>query len=295
MLDYPLLAALAAVIKTGSFEQAAQELHVTPSAISQRIKLLEDRLGTVLVVRAQPCTATPTGLRLLRHVEDVSLMEHRLKADLGDLVSADEPATLRVAINADSLATWFIDVIAACDGLLFEVVLDDEDYSADWLRRGEVIAAVSAQPGPVQGCDSKSLGALRYVAAASPDYLARWFPKGVDANALEQAPVLDFNRKDRLQARWMQETFGRRIAAPAHHLPSPQAFIDAALAGIGWGMNPEPLIAHHLKAGQLIPLLPDRPLDVELYWQSSRMVAKAISEVNQAVNDSAAKWLSSEG
>lgn len=291
MLDYPLLAALAAVIRTGSFEQAAQELHVTPSAVSQRVKLLEDRLGIVLVVRAQPCRATATGQRLVRHVEDVGLLEHRLNADLGGVVSAEEPATLRVAINADSLATWFIDVIAACDGLLFEVVLDDEDYSADWLRRGEVAAAVSAHPGPVQGCDSKELGRLRYIAAASPDYVAKWFPEGVDATALERAPVLDFNRKDRLQTRWMQETFGRRIIAPAHHLPSPQAFVDAALAGIGWGMNPEPLIAQHLKTGQLVPLLPDRPLEVTLHWQSSRMVAKAIAEVNRAVTDAAAKWL----
>lgn len=293
MLDYPLLAALAAVIRTGSFEQAAQELHVTPSAVSQRVKLLEDRLGVVLIVRAQPCSATPTGLRLLRHVEDVALMEHRLKADLGGLVSADEPATLRVAINADSLATWFIDVVAACDGLLFDVILDDEDYSADWLRRGEVAAAVTAHPTPVQGCDSRPLGRLSYVAAASPEYLARWFPNGVSADALEQAPVLDFNRKDRLQARWMQETFGRRIVAPAHQLPSPQAFVDACLAGIGWGMNPEPLVGDHLESGRLVPLLPGHPLEVPLFWQSSRMVAKAIAEVNQAVADAAAKWLRS--
>lgn len=291
MLDYPLLSALAAVIRTGSFEQAAQELHVTPSAISQRIKLLEDRLGTVLIVRAQPCTATPTGLRLLRHVEDVRLMEHSLKADLGELTATDQPATLRVAINADSLATWFIDVIAACDGLLFDVVVDDEDYSADWLRRGEVVAAVSAQPGPVQGCDSKPLGTLRYIAVASPDYMSRWFPDDIDDDSLSRAPVLDFSRKDRLQAQWMQQTFGRRIVAPTHHLPSPQAFVDATLAGIGWGMNPEPVIADHLKTGRLVPLLPDRPLDVELHWQSSRMVAKAITEVNKAVTSAAGKWL----
>ena len=291
MLDYPLLAALAAVIRTGSFEQAGQELHVTASAVSQRIKLLEDRLGVVLIVRGQPCTATPTGRRLFRHVEDVGLLEHTLKADLDGLVPSDKPATLRVAVNADSLAIWFIDVIAACDGLLFDLVLDDEDYSADWLRRGEVIAAVSGQPGPVQGCDSKALGRLRYIAAASPGYKARWFTDRVDAGAFERAPVLDFNRKDRLQTLWMQNTFGRRIIAPAHHLPSPQAFVDSALAGIGWGMHPEPLIARHLEAGRLEPLLPDKPLDVPLYWQSSRMVAKAIDQVNRAVVEAAGRWL----
>ncbi|WP_282610751.1 LysR family transcriptional regulator ArgP [Pelagibius sp. Alg239-R121] len=291
MLDYPLMAAVAAVIRTGSFEQAAQELRVTPSAVSQRVKLLEDRLGVVLVVRAQPCTATPTGLRLFRHVEEVGLLEHTLSNDLAGLMPVGKSATLRVAVNADSLATWFIDVIAACEGILFELVLDDQDYSADWLRRGEVVAAVSAQPGPVQGCDSKPLGALRYIATASPDYVKRWFPSGVTQTAIQQAPALNFNMKDRLQSQWVQKNLGKRLVVPSHTLPSTQAFIDATLTGIGWGMNPEPLVARHLAEGRLVPLIPDQPLDVELHWQSSRMVATAISDLNKAVRDAAQKWL----
>lgn len=50
------LAALAAVIECGSFDAAADRLHVTPSAVSQRIKALESRVGQVLVVRDKPCT-----------------------------------------------------------------------------------------------------------------------------------------------------------------------------------------------------------------------------------------------
>ncbi len=294
MLDYPLLAALAAVIRSGSFEQAALELHVTPSAVSQRIKQLEDRLGTVLIIRAQPCTPTAAGARLLRHVEDVGLLEHKLRADLAGIVPTDKAPTLRLAINADSLATWFIEVIAACDGLLFDLVLDDEDYSADWLRRGEVIAAVTAQPGPVQGCNSTALGSQRYIATASPAYMERWFPDGVTADAMALAPALTFNMKDGLQSRWAQAAFGKGITFPAHNLPSPQAFLEAALAGIGWGMNPEAFVADHIAQGRLVPLLPDRHLDVALYWQSSRIVASAAAHLNQAVLKASRKWLISE-
>lgn len=291
MLDYPLLAALAAVIRTGSFEQAAQELHVTPSAVSQRVKQLEDRLGAVLVIRAQPCTATPAGSRLFRHVEDVGLLEHTLRADLAGIVPPDRSPTLRLAINADSLATWFIDVIAACDGLLFDLVLDDEDYSADWLRRGEVVAAITAQPGPVQGCNSTALGAQRYIASASPAYVERWFPDGVTVEAIATAPALTFNMKDDIQARWVQTVLGKRVPFPSHRLPSPQAFIAASLAGVGWGMNPEALAGEHIAAGRLVPLIPDTHVDVALYWQSSRVVAAAISDLNRAVLKASKDWL----
>lgn len=291
MLDYPLLAALAAVVRTGSFEQAAQDLRLTPSAVSQRVKQLEDRMGTVLVVRAQPCTATPAGARLIRHVEDVGLLEHKLRADLTGIVPEDKPPVLRLAINADSLATWFIDVIAACDGVLFDLVLDDEDYSADWLRRGEVAAAVTAQPGPVQGCNSTRLGSQRYIATASPAYMQRWFPDGVTADTMAAAPALTFNRKDSLQTRWAQAALGSRITFPTHNLPSPQAFQQAALAGVGWGMNPESLVAGHIAEGRLVALLPDRPWDVALYWQSSRIVASSLGQLNQAVLQASKRWL----
>ena len=291
MLDYALLDALAAVIRTGSFDKAAQQIHVTPSAVSQRVKLLEERLGTILVVRGQPCVPTPAGRRLCRHVEDVRLLEHALQSDLGPLMPAHQPSTLRVAVNADSLATWFVEAMAGVDGLLFDLVLDDQDHSADWLRRGEVGAAVVGVPAPVQGCDMRPLGALRYAATASPAFQHRWFPGGVDEASLRRAPCLTFNTKDDLQAQWVSDLLGRRIAMPTHWLPASQAFVDAALAGLGWGLNPEVLVADHLATGRLVPLRPDRPLDVPLYWQWSRMVAPALNDVTRSVLDAAERWL----
>src|SRR5688572_28864516 len=219
MLDYALLAALAAVIRTGSFERAAQQLHVTPSAVSQRVKLLEERLGTILVVRGVPCTGTPAGQRLCQHVEQVSLLESELRHELPGIQHAGPPVTVRLAVNADSLATWFVAAMAQTPDCLFDLVLDDQEHSADWLRRGEVLAAVTASAKPVQGCDSTPLGALRYLATACPAFVRRHFPEGLDDASLARAPRLTFNSKDRLQMQWTRQAFGTEIASPTHWLP----------------------------------------------------------------------------
>jgi LysR family transcriptional regulator, chromosome initiation inhibitor len=291
MLDYALLAALAAVIRTGSFERAAQQLHVTPSAVSQRVKLLEERLGTILVVRGIPCTGTPAGQRLCQHVEQVSLLESELRHELPGIQHAEPPVTVRIAVNADSLATWFVAAMAQTPDCLFDLVLDDQEHSADWLRRGEVLAAVTASAKPVQGCDSTPLGALRYIATASPAFVRRHFPEGLDDASLARAPRLTFNSKDRLQMQWTRQAFGTEIASPTHWLPSSQAFIDAALAGLGWGMNPERLIAGHLRDGRLVALVPDQPLDVPLFWQRSRIASSTLADITRAVLSTARAML----
>jgi LysR family transcriptional regulator (chromosome initiation inhibitor) len=292
MLDPAQLAALAAVHRRGSFELAAADLHVTPSAISQRLKALEEATGTLLIRRGQPCTATPTGLRLIRHHDEIVLLETTLAADLPNLTPG--PATLRIAVNADSLATWVIPALAATEGFLFDLVIDDQDVSQDWLRRGEVVAAITAHPGPLQGCDTHPLGSLRYRATASPAYVARWFPDGVTANALSQAPALTFSDKDRLQDRWVARQIGaagKRASFPSHRLASSQGFVDACLTGLGWGLNPEPLVADHLASGRLVELVPDTALDVALHWQFTRLAAPALAPLTAAIRAKAASVL----
>lgn len=283
MLDYALLSALAAVIRTGSFERAARQLNVTPSAISQRIKLLEERVGTVLVIRGQPCLATEVGQRLCQHVEQVALLESSMRQTLPGLQAESRPMTLRIAVNADSLATWFVQAMAETEGFLFDLVLDDQDYSADWLRRGEVMAAVTSHGMPIQGCNCRPLGALRYIATASPGFVERWFPDGFTKESAVHAPSLIFNQKDRLQSMWLRQVFGEEIQPPLHWLPSSQAFVDAALAGLGWGMNPETLVQEHLRTGRLVALDPQVDLEVPLFWQESRIVGQVMSDVTRAV------------
>jgi LysR family transcriptional regulator (chromosome initiation inhibitor) len=291
MLDYAQLAALAAVVGEGSFERAARVLHVTPSAVSQRIRQLEERVGAVLVQRGAPCRATPAGGPLLRHAERVALLEADLDAALPGLRRARSAApsrsTLRVAVNADSLATWFMPALArfasAQPQVQLDLVLEDQDHAIELLRRGEVLAAVTSAAAAVQGCGTHALGRLRYVATASPAFLERWFVHGVDAAALAAAPCLVFNRKDALQARWLQRVTRRAIAPPCHWLPSTQGFVDAALAGVGWGMNPLPLVQSHLAAGRLVELVPSRGVDVPLHWQCSRLAVPALDALTDAV------------
>ncbi|MDZ4292533.1 MAG: LysR family transcriptional regulator ArgP [Hydrogenophaga sp.] len=274
MLDYAALHALAAVIREGSFDRAARALHVTPSAISQRVRLLEERVGCALVVRGQPCKPTDTGRRMCQHMDRVRLLEQ----ELTDALPAMAPeggarVPLPVAVNADSLATWFAPALAAFAAeapVLVELSVDDQDHTAEWLRTGAVVAAVTSTARPANGCNSRPLGAMRYLAAASPAFVDRYLAQGVGAGSLAQAPSLLFNTKDELQASWVRRLCHRHVELPRHTLPSPQAFVTAALAGMGWGMFPQGMIAPHLADGSLVELVPGMPLDVPLHWQTAR-------------------------
>ena len=284
MLDYPALAALAAVIREGSFERAADKLCITPSAVSQRIRGFEERVGSVLVVRGQPCTPTELGRTLCAHFDRVQLLE----ADLGLAVGAGVPATLRLAVNADSLASWFPEAAAAFarqSGVSLDLVLDDEAHTADRLRTGEVLAAVTSDAEPVHGCKTVRLGSLRYLACASPEYLGQHFAQGVDAGALARAPYLRFDRRDQLQARWAREVHGIELKGPAHWVPSAAGFLDCAVAGLAWGMQPIMLATPHLAAGRLVELTPGRAIEVELYWTVSRIHAASLQALTRIVRE----------
>lgn len=295
MLDYAALCALTAVIREGSFERAAQSLFVTPSAVSQRIRSLEERVGCALVVRGQPCRATDTGRRLCQHVDRVRLLEQELQGALPVLAPEGlSRVALPIAVNADSLATWFAPAVAAFAAdapVLVELAVDDQDHTADWLRSGAVLAAVTGTARPPAGFNSRPLGAMRYVAAASQAYMARHFPNGVGAGSLARAPSLVFNTKDDLQARWVRRRCHRDVELPRHAVPSAHAFVTAALAGMGWGLHPQVLIASHLARGSLVELVPDTWLDVPLYWQHARAATSLIDGLSREVLAAAARAL----
>lgn len=274
-------------MREGGFERAAAALGVTPSAVSQRVRTLEDRVGALLVVRGQPPVPTALGATLVAHHDRVRLLEGELAAAVpGGGSGARAAATVRVAVNADSLATWFVPVaarFAEATGALIDIVLDDEAKTADRLRSGDVLAAVTADPAPAPGCRIRPLGSLRYVAVASPAFVRRHFPDGVDAASLARAPVLRFDRRDGLQDRWARAAVGTSSDAPTHWVPSTQGFVDGALLGLGWGMNPLMLVRRHLEAGRLVALRPDSPLDVALHWQSVRLGARLIDRLTREV------------
>lgn len=287
MLDYAALNALAAVVREGSFDRAARALHVTPSAVSQRIRLLEERVGCALVVRGQPCKPTDTGRRMCQHMDRVRLLEQ----ELTDALPAIAPeggarVPLPVAVNADSLATWFAPALAtfaAGAPVLVELSVDDQDHTAEWLRTGAVVAAVTSSARPATGCNSRPLGVMRYLAAASPAYVEQHFSAGVGAGCLAQAPSLLFNTKDELQASWVRRLCHRHVELPRHTLPSSHAFVTAALAGMGWGMFPQAMVASQLADGSLVELVPGTPLDVPLYWQTARAASGLLDGLTRQI------------
>lgn len=288
-VDYAALRAVAAVVRSGSFERAAASLNVTPSAVSQRIKHLEERFGAVLIERGTPCTATDKGLALCRHMDRVGMLEKDLMAQLPELggpEGAGQRVTLNIATNADSLGTWFLEAIASftkASDYLVNVAIDDEDHTADWLRRGRVLAAVTSLERPVQGCRVTPLGSLRYQATASPDFVTRYFPDGLTEEAFQRAPALTFNQKDRLQNVWAREVFGHDMSFPTHWLPSTQSFLEGSLAGMGWALNPVQLARGHLKRGDLVELVPEKVLERHLFWQINRLAADQLRELTQSI------------
>lgn len=295
MLDYPSIAAVAAVIREGNFERGAATLGITPSAISQRVRGLEERLGAILIVRGNPCEPTDLGRTLCAHLDRVRLLEHDVAPALGrSATDVGAPLTVRVAVNADSLATWFPEAIAgfACQaGVSLDLTLEDETQTAEKLRSGEVVAAVTSDPQPVQGCKTSPLGALRYAACASPDYIARHFPEGVSGETLATAPHLRFNRQDALQHRWALDAYGVELVGPAHWIPSAQGFVDFALRGVGWGLQPLSLVETLVAEGRLVELPPARKVDVQLYWTVARLHAAPLQRLSDEVRSAGQRLL----
>ena len=291
LFDYPLLEALAAVVREGSFESAARSLNITQSAVSQRLKLLEEKAGAVLVVRGRPCVATDYGQHLYRHIEQVHLLEHDLRKNLASVENPGRgaPAVIRIAVNSDSLATWFPNVIQRAGAelnLYFEVIPDDQEYTAERLRSGEALAAITAESNPLHGCRRVPLGAIEYLAVAAPRFVASNFREGVTRAAVEQSTHLVYNRKDLLPQQWLLAAFGEPAQLVGHLIPSFSGYMACCLNGAGWGMMPRFSVEPHIENGTLVELVPGAVVTVPLYWQSSgpgseimKMLTNTVTEV----------------
>lgn len=294
-LDPAQLASLAAVVDEGSFEAAARSLHVTPSAVSQRVKALEHAVGQVLIRRGKPCRVTEAGQPLLRLAGQVALLEREALAAAQGPFDGDQGRTrVTVVVNADSLGSWFPHALAALPEdlrLAFDLRDDDQDHTAELLRDGSAMAGVTAQKEAVQGCRVERLGAMRYLALASPVRARTWFPDGLTASALAAAPMLVFDRKDQLQHRFLRAVARRRLEPPTHFIPSTGAFTELIRLGLGWGMVPEQIAAEQIAAGRCVELAPGRYLDIPLYWQRWRVDSPVLTALTDAVRVAAATAL----
>jgi LysR family transcriptional regulator (chromosome initiation inhibitor) len=293
MFDYKLLSALAAVVEQAGFERAAQVLGLSQSAISQRIKLLEARIGQPVLIRATPPTPTEIGRRLLNHVQQVRLLERDLQSAVPALDDEGLPERLRIALNADSLATWWAPAVGdfcAEQHLLLDLVVEDQTVGLKRMRAGEVAACLCASERPVAGARSVLLGAMRYRSLASPAFIARHFPEGVSPALLSKTPALVFGPDDFLQHRYLA-ALGVDGGFEHHLCPSSEGFIRLAEAGLGWGLVPELQVREQLECGRLVELLPDKPIDVPLYWHHWRNGGQLLSQLTEHLSRSAARWL----
>lgn len=285
-LVHPQLAAFAAVIEEASFDGAALRLSITPSAISQRVKALEERLGQVLIVRQPPCRPTEAGQILLRKVQPMLALEAEAFADFQlDHTAENARRRLNIAVNDDSLETWVLPALAQLHqefGYLFDVIVDDQDHSLSLLRDGSAVGAVTSEDKAIQGCEVHSLGTMRYLAIASPDYLRRYFAEGLTAETFQQAPMLVFNRKDALQSRFMAQFTAQPLSPPTHYLPTSKGFVEAAALGLGWCMVPECMIQTALAERRVVLLASDVTIDVPLYWQHTSVRSSTLNNLTRA-------------
>lgn len=296
------LLTFATVLSEGTLDAAARLLHITPSAVSQRLKALEQSAGRVLLQRSNPAQATEAGEVVLRLARQVAQLEADAGRELG-LGADGAQLAVPIVVNADSLAVWFLQALAQVPGELnvtFDLHRDDEQHSTSLLRSGTVMAAVTATPEPVQGCRVESLGVMRYRAVAAPRFVDRWFPdleRGLDGSTLNAATTVDFDRKDTYQWAFVQSAFkaaGDPVPnrkGPRHYVPASQDFGDAIRLGLGWGLIPEVQCGPDIADGRLMELAPDRPFDVPLYWQRWRTASRVLDVLSETVRNVSAVYL----
>lgn len=271
--DYPLLEALAAVVREGTFDGAAQSLGISSLTIGERIRLLEETTGAVLLIRDRQCIPTQFGQQLCRHLDQVQLMEEDLRRSFAsvDRLDTDGPSVIRVAVNADSLATWFPEVVRSAGSKLklhFEVIPDDQEHTAERLRDGEVLAAITSETDTLPGCRRIDLGSIEYIAVASESFLDGRLAGEVSAESLSAATYVVFDRKDTLPLQWLMKAFGRPARLRGHWIPSFSGYLACCLNGSGWGMMPRHSVGDYLLDGSLRELVPGTSIMVPLHWQS---------------------------
>jgi LysR family transcriptional regulator, chromosome initiation inhibitor len=298
MLDYKLVHALAMVVQAGGFDRAAAVLHITQSAVSQRVRLLEEQTGRILLARTTPPRPTAAGKRLIKHYRLVEQLEAELNETV-DAVGEHGYRTLSIGINADSLATWFLAAVTPLlksARMVLDIQVDDQDETHRLLRDGEVAGCISTRAVPAQGCRVIPLGEMPYRLYAAPAFICRHFPDGLTHGAVGKAPALIFNRKDRLLHRFLDEYLGGiDDGFPRHYLPSSEAFVEAIAAGIAYGVLPDLQALPLAEDGRLVDLFPGCAVYVALYWHCWGVAARPLRRLTDALAAGAAGLLGRPG
>lgn len=293
-LDPKQTEAFRAVAETGTFEQAAVRLSITPSAVSQRVRALESSLGTALILRTRPCRATQMGQRLLQYLRRAQLLQTDFEADLHSVEAG--PVAISMALNSDSLGTWFFPALAgllARDQFILDLVVEDQDHTFALLKSGMVIGCVSTVAEPMRGCSAEALGTMRYRLMASTAFCQRWLADGLSRDSARRAPVVAYTRKDTLQSSFLLHHFGLPEGAyPCHYVPGTEAHFNAVRYGIGYAMVPEWLLdSAGAEPAALIDLAPAHPTDVQLYWHTWQLQSPRMEQLSRHIIDAARRIL----
>lgn len=268
MYDYKLIEAIGVVISEGGFERAAQHLGITQSAVSQRVRLLEDQIGQVLLIRSSPPVLTNAGKIVMKHYQQVANLEQGIDQALR--LARHQYARLSIGINDDSLATWFLGAVMPFleqEAITLDLRVDDQDQTLTLLKTGEVMACLSSHDKPVQGCTINRLGTMNYRLAASSSFYKQWFAEGIDAEVLQKAPAVIFNRKDTLHHKAIGQHFASMPATfPCHYIPSSEQFVEFICQGFAYGAVPDLRGRDKIATGELIELFPDSAYPLNLYW-----------------------------
>jgi len=284
MFDYKLLKAFAAVLQEGGFDKAARQLHLTQSAVSQRVKQLEDQCGQILLARTTPPQPTQAGRLLLKHFLQVRQLEDEVQEKIGG--KGHQVATLSIGVNADSLATWFgrsIPAFVRREGILLDLRVDDQDQTHRLLKNGEVMGCISTQATAMQGCTVSELGCMPYRIFAAPDFANLWFGGAkMTLETCRRAPFILFNRKDEVHHQLFQRVLGEIPSPlPTHYLPSSEKFVDFIADGMGYGMLPDQQSRAMVEQGELIDLAPGNCVTVHLYWHSWNIGSSALKKLSE--------------
>lgn len=292
MYNHDQLLTLAAICDSGSFDGAASALHISSSAVSQRITALERASGAALLQRTRPVVPTRNGHALLRLARQIELLTVDADAELrgGSTTSTiDAPVRFSLAINADSVSTWFRPVMKriAIDGrILLDLHIEDQDHTDALLRQGAVMAAVTTSRTAAPGCIIEPIGSMVYWPACAPSLIRDC----IDRCDPSQLPMLRFDKKDDLQHAYLRKIKAHR-EPPIHYLPSNREFLTAARLGLGWGVLPEGQIAQDLSDGTLVHLDPDHDVTIPLYWQRWQLPSETLDRISDWVRDAAHRAL----
>jgi len=297
--DPDALECLAAIVEEGGFERAAQRLSITQSAVSQRLRSLEAQVGTVLLVRSRPLKPTPAGQLLIKHAKMMRLLRADLEHDLRELAPtlahrARDEGRISVAINADSIASWALPAVTPLvrDGVPLEIIHDDQDFTHEWLREGQVMGCVTSLAQPLRGCRLEPLGRMAYVAVASPAFAASALQGRLMRHNFHRVPFVAFNRKDDLQRDFVCQTFGlTQVGLQQCHVPSSEGQVRAALDGWGVTVVPRLVAGPALAAGTLVDVAPDSHYTVPLYWHCWNLDSDVLARLTRALREAAARAL----